>query len=316
MSETISPNGFGERLYGEGGDVGKDRQSSLLANSICFIGFLISPLETAGQTLLSFADDFGKPVSLQRNPWEERIETERHDFTQSAVTVGRGVLQLESGYSYFYKDAHGEVENAHTVPEVLARVGISEDVEFRLRWNYAWRFIDEKEDLVGAQDLIYSVKLQVTRPEEPSWLPTTALELRGSAPTGGVDFSTGKVEFGLDYIYLWELGEGLTLTGSTGFATDGLGEFSLIPEEPTKDRFEILTQSVVLGLELTEANTVYAEWFGIYSDDLADEFVISFFNIGVDHYVTDNLVLDIRAGVGLTEDSDDFFGGVGGGYRF
>jgi len=61
---------------------------------------------------------------------------------------------------------------------------------------------------------------------------------------------------------------------------------------------------------------MYAEWFGIYSDNLADEFSISIFNVGIDHYVTDNIVLDIRVGKGLSDDADDFFCGVGGGIRF
>jgi hypothetical protein len=40
------------------------------------------------------------------------------------------------------------------------------------------------------------------------------------------------------------------------------------------------------------------------------------FNVGIDHYVTDNFVIDWRGGVGLSEDAEDFFTGVGGGYRF
>ena len=39
-------------------------------------------------------------------------------------------------------------------------------------------------------------------------------------------------------------------------------------------------------------------------------------NVGVDYYVTNNFVLDVRAGIGLSDDADDFFSGVGGGYRF
>ena len=38
--------------------------------------------------------------------------------------------------------------------------------------------------------------------------------------------------------------------------------------------------------------------------------------MGVDYYVTDDFVLDVRVGKGLTNDSDDFFTGIGGGYRF
>jgi len=48
---------------------------------------------------LKFLNDLAhpcRPVS-SLDPYEERIETERHDFTQSTTTVGRGVFQLESG---------------------------------------------------------------------------------------------------------------------------------------------------------------------------------------------------------------------------
>lgn len=186
---------------------------------------------------LEFCDDFTKPACAQRNPWEERIETERHDFTQSAVTVGRGVAQIEGGYTYFYNKDGGETESAHTTPEMLLRWGVSEDIEVRLRWNYVWQFIEDEPGRTGSED-------------------TAA------------------------------------------------------------DRFTMFTQSAVLGLELSEANTMYAEWFGIYSNGLEDEFAISVYNVGVDHYVTDDFVLDVRVGVGLSDDADDFFSGVGGGYRF
>lgn len=42
----------------------------------------------------------------------ERIETERHDFTQSTTTVGQRTSQLEFGYTYFLQDE--ESEDTHT----------------------------------------------------------------------------------------------------------------------------------------------------------------------------------------------------------
>ena len=284
---------------------------------VLLCGLMATATDSYGEPLFEFCDDFLKPRCRQRDPFEERIETERHDFTQSAVTVGRGVVQLESGYSFFYKDNEEEIESAHTLPEMGVRVGLSEDIEFRLRWNYAWQFIDEEPDRTGSEDLRYSLKLQMTRQTCCRILrPTSALDLRGSAPTGGDAFTTERVEFSLDYIYQWQLTDRMTIAGSSGFGTNGFGDFGLIPEEPTEDRFTAITQSAVLGLELSESNTVYAEWYGIFSHGLEDEFVVSFFNIGVDHYLTDNFVLDLRAGVGLSDDSDDFFIGIGGGYRF
>jgi hypothetical protein len=283
---------------------------------MAIVGCLAACPTDAGGQIFEFCDDFTKPCCCQRDPWEERIETERHDFTQSAITIGRRVVQLESGYSYFYKDADEEIESSHTFPEMLLRVGLSEDIEFRVRWNHVWQFIDGAPDRSGSEDIRYSLKFQITRQPCRGFLPTSALELRGTGPTGGEDFTTDQVEFSLDYIYQWNLSEGVTLGASTAFGTNGFADFALVPEEPTEDRFHAMSQSAVLGFEITESNTIYAEWYGIFSDGLEDEFVISVLNIGLDHYLTDNFVVDVRAGLGLSDDSDDFFAGIGGGYRF
>jgi len=152
--------------------------------------------------------------------------------------------------------------------------------------------------------------------DQDRWIPESALEIRFTAPTGSDAWTTEHVEFGLDYIYGWEIAEGWQLSGSTGFGTNALADFGFLPEEPASDRFIVWSQSVAMGMELTERTTLYAEWYGLFSNALADDFVISVANMGVDFYVTDNLVLDLRAGVGLKDDTDDFFTGIGGGVRF
>ena len=124
------------------------------------------------------------------------------------------------------------------------------------------------------------------------------------------------MEFGLDYIYGWEIVEGWELYGSTGFGTQALADFGLVPEEPASDRFMLWTQSVAIGAELTERTTLYNEFYGVFSSGLEHDYANVYFNMGLDFYVTRDLVLDLRVGVGLTPDSDDFFGGIGGGYRF
>ena len=268
------------------------------------------------EPFLRFLDDLRcfPHGSCQRDPYEERIETERHDFTQSTKTVGCGVVQIEAGYSYFYKDEDDEIESAHTTPEAMLRLGLSDDIEFRLRWTYAWQFVDVADNLDSAQDLIWSVKLGMT--DQCGWVPESALEIRSSVPTGGSAWTLGRVEAGFDYIYSWELREGWELSGSTGYLPSGLGDFSLLPANPESDHFEVWSQSVALGIELSECSVLYNEWFGLFSHAREDNISISFFNVGLDYYVTNNFVIDIRVGVGLTKDSDDFFSGVGGGYRF
>lgn len=265
---------------------------------------------------LRFLDDllYLGHVRSRRDPFDERIETDRHDFTQSTKLVGRSVAQVEAGYTYFYHDENAEIEQSHTLPEMLGRIGLTEDIEFRIRWTYAWGFVDEGDNVDSAEDLRWAFKLAAT--EQESWIPESALEVRFTGPAGGSAFSTERVEFGLDYIYGWGLAEGWELTGSTGFGTNALGDFGLVPEEPPSDRFIIWTQSVALSTELTERSTLYNEFYGIFSHALADGYSIVVFNMGVDYFMTDNFVLDFRAGIGLTPDADDFFSGIGGGYRF
>lgn len=288
---------------------------SLVFSALALHGLVAAPSAEGSEPFLKFADDLRIfSHEADRDPFEERIETERHDFTQSTKTVGQHVIQIESGYSYFYKDKDQEIESSHTTPETLIRIGLSDDIEFRLRFTYDWRFIEVEEDLSGSQDLIWSFKFRVT--DQDAWIPESALELRMTAPTGGSDWSLDGVAGGFDYIYGWELLEGWELYGSTGCATNGLGDFSSLPEDPAGDEFVVWSQSVALGIELTEQMTFYSEWFGLFSHALEDNFTITVYNVGVDYYLTDNLVVDLRAGVGLSEDADDFFTGVGGGYRF
>jgi hypothetical protein len=249
------------------------------------------------------------------------IETDRHDFTQSPRVLDVGMVQIESGYTFFYKDRNEEIETSHTLPEMLVRVGIAEGLEFRVRWNYAWTFRESEEEVTdedGAEDIRWGLKLQVT--EECGGRPVSALRLESTVPTGGDAFSTDRMEFGLDYVYAWDIVEGLNLAASTGFYTNGAGEFSFGGSEGLEgtgeDRFLAYAQSVALGIELTDSSELYLEYYGIWTDGLADERVLNFFNAGVDYLVTDDFVLDVRAGVGLSDEADDFFIGVGGGYRF
>ncbi len=273
------------------------------------------PERSPSEPRIKFLDDlFNWGKGSTRDPWEERIETERHDFTQSATTVGRGVSQVELGYSYFYRDEDEEIEQSHTTPEMMVRLGLTDDIEFRVRWTYAWGFVDEGDNVDSAEDLHLSFKLGVT--DQDGWIPESGLELRFTAPTGGSAFSTEHVEWGVDYIYDWKLSEAIRFYGSSGVMANGLGDFGLVPEESAAERFYVWTQSFALGIELTERTALYNEVFGLWSYHLEDNYSNLFYNIGVDYYVTNDFVIDFRVGKGLTPDSDDLFAGFGGGFRF
>lgn len=256
---------------------------------------------------------------------DEHIETDRHDFTQSTRTVGRGVVQLEAGYSYFYKDSHEEIESSHTTPELLVRIGLTEDIEFRFRTNYVWVFRDPKDshheahDSADPQDLVWGFKFQLT--EHDRYIPESVLRIVSTIPIEDSKFSTRQAEIGIDAGYSWEFENGWQLAGSTGVFRNGAGEYSLVAlsglnEAESEGNFAAWAQSVALGIPMTEHSELYIEYFSIWSTGLSDNFQLGFINAGVDFLITDNLVFDIRVGKGLTGESDDFFVGVGGGIRF
>jgi len=265
----------------------------------------------------------GDMLSLGRNassrdPYEDRIETERHDFTQSVKTVGKGVSQFEFGYLYTYKDQDEEIAQTHATPELMFRYGVTDRVEVAMRFNYVWRFFSSEEDIENedsAEDMRLGLKFAAT--EQSGWFPETAVDVRMTVPSGGSSWTTGQVEVGSKLIYAWELAERIELSGSSGVGTNGIGDVAF--QDAGQGRggdFVIYLTSVALGFPLSEEMEAYVEYYGLWSDGLSNEVVQNYFNVGVDFLVTRDFVLDVRIGTGLSRDAEDFFTGVGGGFRF
>ena len=195
------------------------------------------------------AEEGGEDFELEtevEDPFEERIETERHDFTQSATTVGCGVMQFEYGFLYIHKAEGAERENTYETPELLFRYGLSDKWEFRTRFNYAYKQNNEEIDLDGIEDLRFSTKYQVS--EQNCYKPTSAVEFRLSVPTGDSEFSTGRWEPGIDYIYTWEVNDYFNFSGSTGVNKNGLNDVGFInPDTDPADHFLAWSQSICVG---------------------------------------------------------------------
>ncbi|MDG1511887.1 MAG: transporter, partial [Mariniblastus sp.] len=177
-------------------------QSSVLQNRRPLHGQPMAANSDSRFALESAGYRFASPAAESKNPFDEPIETDRHDFTQSAKVVGKGVRQLEYGMFYSTLENGVEREITYAAPEILLRVGLSERTEFRTRFNYAWKYNNEEEDFDGGQDMIFGLKYQLSEPQGRR--PESAVELRLSAPTGADSLSTGRWEPGIDYIYTWE----------------------------------------------------------------------------------------------------------------
>jgi len=232
------------------------------------------------------------------------LVTDRPDFTEASSTVGRGVTQLEFGYTYTKNHDEMMDEKTHSYPEVLLRQGLLEDwLELRLAWNYSNLELGVTED-AGAEDLYLGFKIALTPQDQ--FLPEMALIPQMTVPTGENAFSSDKVLPGLNWIYGWELNDSLSTAGSTQF-------------NRAVDESEVHTewaQSWTIATSLTKKIGGYAEWFGIFPDGAVTAKTEHYFNGGFTYLLNHDVQWDVRGGVGLNDDSDDYFIGTGLSVRF
>jgi hypothetical protein len=240
---------------------------------------------------------------------EEPIVTDRPDFTEASSTVGRGVVQLEMGYTYSFSDDGGAAES-HSIGEPLLRVGALADwFEFRLGWNYLHETSSVgggMSRLSGANDLYLGAKFGLT-PQE-GILPEMALVPQMFVPSGDADFTAGEVLPGVNWLYGWDVNEFLATGGST--------QMNRRIDGTTAEPYFEVAQSWTIGYSLTDRLGAYTEWFAFFPSGADTDPTLHFLNGGFTFLATDNVQLDVRAGKGLSAGGDDYFLGTGASFRF
>ena len=222
------------------------------------------------------------------------LVTDRPDFTESAVTVPRGGVQLESGYTFTRSD---DVDD-HTLGEVLLRIGLADRLEARLGLgSHAW-VTAEGNDPSGFEDPSLGLKAVLAR-EETAGVAVAVLAAT-SLPIGDGDIGEDDWQPEVKLAVSRGLSETLALAANAGYARaseDGEG-------------FDQGSGSLSLGMGLSERWGAYAEAYGTFPATRSgdDEAVL---NGGFTFLVHPLLQLDARAGAGLTAAAPDFFLGVG-----
>lgn len=241
---------------------------------------------------------------------DEPLVSDRPDFTEASTTVGRGVAQVEMGYTFTSNNDDGVRTRGHSFPEMLWRIGMfAEWFEFRIAYNAAATdsFAPPlpQTRASGSEDLYLGVKLGLT-PQE-GILPEMALVPQMTVPTGSSAFTTGLVMPGVNWLYGWDITETFSFGGSTqaNRSVDDLGDVYLE-----------VAQSFTVGIALTEQLGMYTEWFALFPSGSLAARTQHYLNGGFTFSVTNDLQLDIRAGVGLSHASDDYFVGTGLVKRF
>jgi hypothetical protein len=234
---------------------------------------------------------------------DKRLEPDRPHFPEAATTVGLGRAILESGYTFTSK---GTSFASHSLPEALLRVGVFADwFEVRIGQN----LLNQKQTIdgittnaAGAQDLYLGVKLALT--EQKGLLPTIAVIPQMTVPTGSSELTAGRILPGLNVDCSWDVIKDF-------FSIELLVANNLVQDDMRSRRHELAT-GLTAEFQLTRKLEAFIEWDAFYPTGGLGPIGSRHYAVGgLVYFPTTNLALDVRAGVGLNDRSNDFLAGVG-----
>jgi len=256
------------------------------------------------------------------------INTDRPDFTDVASVVGKGVLQVETGYSYRERSEFGQDVILQTVPEALLRWGTTDHFEWRLKWDLGYtnatiydRATNSSTHIDGVSDISAGFKWAFV--DQDDWVPMQTIVGRLVLPTGSKDFSGNTVQPGIIYIYNWQVRRWWFIRGATG--VDWLTESFTVFNNPDytggpvdinvqRDYRVRWSQSISSYMQISKRVGMFAEWFALYRQQAANNAPDNYYDFGLYYYVTPNFQLDARIGQrinGVDGDTGEYFSGFG-----
>jgi Putative MetA-pathway of phenol degradation len=245
----------------------------------------------------------------ERSGEEDHLDADRPHFPEATTTVGKGRAILESGYTFTKK---GDSFLSHSAPEALLRVGMFADwFEFRVAQNFLHQRQTEAGETTtasGAQDLYLGVKLGLT--EQHGWLPATVVIPQMTVPTGSAEVTARRVLPGVNVDFGWEV-----ITDV--FNIELLIANNFVQDELNGGSHHELATGLTAVFQVTKNLEMFAEWDAFYPTGGVGSAAPRHYAVGgIVCFVTPNLQLDMRAGVGLNEHSNDFLAGVGFAARY
>lgn len=250
-------------------------------------------------------------LGLDAAPMHDPLISDRPDFTESSVVVPFGHAQLEGGYTFTYDREDDARTRNQTFPEFLLRAGLAKDWELRVGW-VGWsltneffherdrrnRPIDVKEHDDAATDTSLGFKVHLW--EQKGLIPDFGVIGEFSIPSGATSKSSGDADPQVKLLWSYELTERFSLSGNVNLGV------------PTSEeqRFFQTAASISLCYGITDWLSNYVEYFGFYPNDRGIDCAHSV-NGGFTFLINNNLQFDVRTGVGLNEEADDFFTGAG-----
>lgn len=245
------------------------------------------------------------------------ISTDRPSFSDTAGIVPVGHLQLETGYTFTFRNRDSVETQRHNGPELLARVGLLDDrLEFRATTSgYVWSRTNDGSgsgfaSSEGFSDVALGFKLKLT--DKDGSLPRLAVVGITTVGAGSRDISSRRAEPTLKLIWSYDL-EKLWGENWKGFGV--YGNFNLAYPTTNGDRFLQGAGSICGTYAINDKLGVFAEYYVVGPAAKGTDAAHSI-DFGTAYLLNNRTQLDARVGFGLNRAADNVFVGVGISFLF
>ncbi len=219
---------------------------------------------------------------------------DRPDFTESAITIAPGRVQVEAGMTHTEDDQEEVIE----VGEVLVRIGLAERLELRVGVGSWARVAPEAgESFDGYADPSIGFKLGLG--QHGAW--TAALLASATVPAGSSEFRERHVQPDVVVAAERDLTEVVSIAINAGYAY----------VSSAGDQYGEAFASVAMGVAVGEQTGVFFEVYGLVPEGGVNERSTAYLDMGVTRAIGADLQFDARVGVGLNGAAAESFFGVG-----
>jgi hypothetical protein len=225
----------------------------------------------------------------------EPIATDRPDQTETPELVPKGMFQMENGFVY---EKMNDDQKSIVSPTVLAKYGVNDNFELRLIIEYNTAET-AGEKISGFNPVLIGTKIKMC--DEKGLIPKTSfighLLLPDLASPGlKADYYAAMFRFTMQHTLSRKINLGYNL----GTEWDGITPYATF------------IYTLTTGFSLTEKLGAYLEVFGFApQNDSANHNADG----GFTYLLSDNAMVDVSGGFGLTENAPDYFISCGFSFR-
>lgn len=249
--------------------------------------------------------------------WNNLINTDRSDFTDTPFTVGEGVSVIEAGIINTRSHSPDAHTTLHSVPDVLLRTGITDTFELRFKW-LGYQMVTQEDPHTGLMDQAFGggdmdLGIKWNLCPQKNWFPMSTLVAGALLPTGTSGFSGNTVQPHFNFVQGWQIRRYLFLKHQ--FGLDYLTQPTFQITGPSQSSGQLLTgnrsalnsyhSSISCLYQATKHIGGFVEWFVLYGEN---QQTTNFADTGFFFYLTPNIQLDATVGASLAaQDTNTLF---------